>query len=71
MINKDQSQKAWAKKWPNHCRHCGGWGFTVQNSEKTDCPKKPDRCHRCGHEEQDCGVFHPCDRCGWEFDDGI
>jgi len=24
-----EAQKAYAEQWPNHCRECGGWGYTT------------------------------------------
>lgn len=69
------------KRFPNYCRHCGGWGYIqdvtyhpfgdtfAQEVTTTLCEALDhDQCHRCGKHAL---VDDECTECGWSFDDGL
>jgi hypothetical protein len=73
---------AWAAKWPNHCKACGGWGGSSYPATGPSyscggepggfdlCEALPDgACHRCGAITSD--LDGACRACGWNFDDGV
>lgn len=74
----------WTKRWPNHCRHCHGWGgFTYYENHGDDrfgpgeqvmepCGAIDDlrTCHRCGWLGLTADGDGPCGGCGWNYDDG-
>lgn len=75
--------KAWAARWPAHCKACGGWGGAAfwqshgegpseQMFDPCDAPANLATCHRCGEpglNPDDGGG--PCSACGWNYDDGV
>lgn len=83
QISKDI--EAWQKKWPNHCKNCGGWGSFYYRGSRMEppsadpCEAKPyglDHCHRCGGElegleYEDDSIVPKCKVCGWQYDDGV
>lgn len=76
--------RAWMERWPNFCTACGGWGIFngfglvpygstfASMPDIEDCEALDEnRCHRCGEEgltEEGAG---PCEKCGWNRNDGL
>jgi hypothetical protein len=64
MVEIQRGAELWKKRWPNHCRHCGGWGGTSYPATGPSyscggepggfdlCEAEPfcsqNLCHRCG-----------------------
>ena len=75
--------EAWVQKWPNHCKHCGGWGgFVFYESRGMPGPGEQMMdpcgaiewsyiCHRCGEAGLSSDGDGPCSKCGWDYDDGL
>jgi len=79
---RTEEAKQWRAKWPNHCKHCVGWGGSAY-SENHGIPgpgetifdpcgaiEDPTICHRCGEKGLTEDSEGPCTKCGWNFDDG-
>lgn len=61
-VNKAHDE--YEAQWPNHCRHCNGWGGFAQYNY----PREPDDFESCG----DCIDKGICPRCGqqaWSDED--
>lgn len=78
----EREAAAWRARWPNHCKHCGGWGgFAYVQShgpglrepmvDLCDDPEDLRTCHRCGELGCDEDGNGPCTACGWDNDDGV
>jgi hypothetical protein len=81
----EKHNEEFRKKFPNHCKDCGGWGLhaytqshpygmTYASEELVDpceCTESG-KCPRCGHEDAlgEEGEG-PCPNCQWNYDDGI
>ena len=85
LTRQREANAAWLAAWPNHCRHCAGWGHraasqnhvygsTMATETFTDpCQAIEDArtCHRCGEPGLDENGEGPCTGCGWNYDDGL
>jgi len=72
-----KAAEEWGAKWPAHCKCCGGWGGAVQRNyphapdDFDPCTGIPDgMCHRCGAYGLTDDSEGPCNKCGWNYDDG-
>lgn len=80
-IARQNAQVAWVKRWPGHCRKCGGWGggthyemhgFNHGAGEYQWVPCEQcierDVCPRCGkHAVIDDDRTTTCRECGWDL----
>jgi len=72
-----EAAKSWRDLWPNHCKHCGGWGGAIYPDTRHEpggfdiCEALPaEKCHRCGQDGLNEDSEGPCTVCGWNYDDG-